>query len=476
MRKDEISRLLERYMSMQEEGKEAYFDADEIEDLLDSFEESEDYTLYEEVLNLGMKLHPNHSGLQIKRCKLLVYNEEYKKALKLIDSITDIQEPEIDLLRLECYYSLNKCAEAKAYIEKLIQSDCEYLEDVFEYIAPVLGELGMHEEALDFIRLALCHFPDNLVLKEELCFNLESTGQIKEAIEICNELIDNNPYSFDDWSSLGRLYSIQGDYDKAIEAFDFALTCDDTDFETKILKAYCLFMNENYQKAIEVYTELTNTPEYKYRVMPLMAECYLRIEEYETAYRLLHETLENNKKYEEPASYINYLLCCAKTNRLEEEQKILDKALKLFPDHINLLYLKALYYTEKGLEEEAIQTLQYILTHVNPEETYINSLADATFQLANLFLKKGEVEEALTYYLQAIKQVPAYPMAHLKIAICYLKLGNTQKFMDHITQCTDQEIIDFEGDYIPADSEQNKSPLIDLIKDYLKKNEKNKKK
>ena len=34
-----------------------------------------------------------------------------------------------------------------------------------------------------------------------------------------------------------------GDYEKAIEAFDFALTCDDSDTELKILKAYCLYID-----------------------------------------------------------------------------------------------------------------------------------------------------------------------------------------------------------------------------------------
>lgn len=469
MRKDEISRLLQRFLSMQEEGKEAYFDAEEVEDLLDSFEESEDYTLYDEVLSLGMKLHPNYPGLQIKQCKLLVYHEQYKKALKLIDSITGTDDPDVDLLRLECLCALGRYAEVKTYTEQLIGSDCDYLEDIFEYIAPVLGELGMHEQALGFIRWGQKYFPDNLVLKEELCFNLEATGHVAEAIVLCNELIDNNPYSFDDWSTLGRLYSIQGDYDKAIEAFDFALTCDETDAETKLLKAYCLYMNENYQKAIEVYDELVGLPVYTDRVKPLLAECYLRLDDYETAYRLLRETLQNNREPGEPATYINYLLCCAKTDRLDEERATLDRALELYPDHINLLYLKALYYTEKGMDREAIRTLQHILNNSAPDEMYINSLADANFQLANLYLKQGEIEQALFHYLKVIEQAADYPMAHLKIAICYLKLGDTQGFTEHIMQCTDEEIIEFEGDYIPADTEQNKSPLIELIRQYLGK-------
>lgn len=467
MRKDEISRLLERFLSMQDEGKEAYFDADEIEDLLDSFEESEDYTLYEDVLSLGMKLHPNHPALQIRQCKLMVYNEQYKKALKLIDSISDQDEPELILLRLECLCALDRYAEAKAHTEQLIDSECEYLEDVFECIAPALGELGKYTEALDFIRLGQKYFPDNLVLKEELCYNLEATGQLTEAIELCNELIDNNPYSFDDWTALGRLYSLQGEYEKAIEAFDFALTCDDTECEVKILKAFCLFMNENYQKAIDVYNELVSIPDYTFRVKPLLAECYLRLDAYEPAYELLHDCVYNNKECEEPATYINYLLCCTKTGRLTEEQPILEKALELFPDHVNLLYLKAMYYTEQGKEADAIDTLLYIIDNIQPSEIYLNSLADTNFYLANLFVNRDEYERALKYYLKVQKLVPDYPAVHLKTALCYLKLSDTQNFINEIVQCSDKEINDFEEERMPKDKREDNTPLIELIKDYI---------
>ena len=118
-------------------------------------------------------------------------------------------------------------------------------------------------------------FPDNLILKDELCYNLEIEGDIKKAIEVCNELIDKNPYSNDYWFTLGRLYSISGDYEKAIEAFDFALTCDDSDEELKILKAYCLYMNENYEKAIEVYNDIATTDEIHIRITPCLPNATL---------------------------------------------------------------------------------------------------------------------------------------------------------------------------------------------------------
>ena len=46
MKKDDISRLLQHYLSAKEEGKEPYFDADQIDEMLDSFEDSNDYTYF----------------------------------------------------------------------------------------------------------------------------------------------------------------------------------------------------------------------------------------------------------------------------------------------------------------------------------------------------------------------------------------------------------------------------------------------
>ena len=67
MKKDDISRLLQHYLSAKEEGKEPYFDADQIDEMLDSFEDSNDYTYFDEVLALGLKLHPGNSALKSRK-------------------------------------------------------------------------------------------------------------------------------------------------------------------------------------------------------------------------------------------------------------------------------------------------------------------------------------------------------------------------------------------------------------------------
>lgn len=258
---------------------------------MDSFEESDDYKYFDEILALGLKLHPGNIDLQIRQCRFYVYNEDYDSALALIDTIAETDSQDLDLLRLECFCMLDQYDKIVEYTEDIVARDCDYLELAFEYIAPLLSDMEMNKEARDYIKRGIALFPDNLNLKDELCYSLEMEGDIDGAITICNELIDKDPYSHDYWFSLGRLYSIKAEFDKAIEAFDFALTCDDSDPELKILKAYCLYMNENYEKALEVYKEIETDSDMTERIKPLMAECYIKLEDYEGAYSMLRDII-----------------------------------------------------------------------------------------------------------------------------------------------------------------------------------------
>ena len=71
--------LLERYKEMHEKGVEVYFDADEIIRLLEYFEDENDFEGFTQVLELGLKLHPENTGIKIKECKVYIYREKYAR-------------------------------------------------------------------------------------------------------------------------------------------------------------------------------------------------------------------------------------------------------------------------------------------------------------------------------------------------------------------------------------------------------------
>ena len=67
MMKKNISQLLEKFKTGLAEGKDPYFDSEEIEDLLNgiSDEEAKEYLI--PILDLGLRLYPFNQSLLIKR-------------------------------------------------------------------------------------------------------------------------------------------------------------------------------------------------------------------------------------------------------------------------------------------------------------------------------------------------------------------------------------------------------------------------
>ncbi|MDR1259210.1 MAG: multidrug transporter [Tannerellaceae bacterium] len=362
MKQDEISILWQRYLDACKKHTEPYFDADEIDALLDSFEEKDDFTHYEPILKLGLRQHPDSSDLKIRQCKFHMHNEEYKKALDLLGGVVEFNDLDTDMIRLECYCALGMYPKVVEYMEELIQSEHPQTTEVFEFLAPVLSDLEMIDEAKEFIQWGLQISPDSMILKDELCYIHEVNGDLEDAINVCNELIDTEPYSYDYWFTLGRLYSLTSDFNNAIDAFDFALTCDDSDEDLKVLKAYCLFMNENYQKALEVYSELADNVDSAIHVKAMKAECYIRLDDFDKAYNELKEVINTRTdETPDPSIYINFIRSCVATDRKSEAVQMLLKAARIFPNNVRILSMLALDYIESGKDELAIQITGKIL-------------------------------------------------------------------------------------------------------------------
>lgn len=441
MKKDTDSVLYERYLNALQEGKEPYFDADEVDDLLDELDESGDYTHYEEILSLGLRLHPDNLDLKIRNCHLLMDENKYLDVLAIVESLSETNNQDIDMLKLECFLMLERYDDFYNYLELLITNKVDYLESIFEFFVPILNEYDKEKDMLDIIEKGLSYYPSNRILNEEYCYKLENKGKIEDAVKICNMLIDMDPYSYDYWFTLGRLYSLSLQFDKAIEALDFAITCNDSESEVKILKGYCLYMNENYQKAIDVYLELQDDSNLRPRIHPFLAECYIKVDKYEEAYLLLKEVIRMEDIGDDSTAYANIILCCMETEREKEAEAYLQEAMQLFPENAQILSLQALFYLRKGRNDLAIQMTNLL------HDILINRIESGKennqnlYEAAQYLYQSGEVEKALEYYLQILKTEPDTPYIHINIAMAYLFMGDIDHFQKHCELSTKEEIL-----------------------------------
>ncbi|MDR1380416.1 MAG: multidrug transporter [Tannerella sp.] len=355
---ENIAFLLERFLESQKNNTAAYFDVDEIISLIDYFLDKDDMSNLKTVVELGHDLHPDDVSFRISLCRTLMAIEDFGSALKLMDYIGDAQNESVDLMRIECYCELGRCDEALDLIDELTAENSPYLEEALVQAVCVMNDMeNLRREAGDLVKHALTMFPDSLSLKSELCFNLELQGKTKEALTLCRELINEDPYSAETWYMQGRLYSLCADFERSVDSLDFALTCIDEnedpelEYEIKLMKAYCLYKNESYDKAISVYEELTGYDDFaEEEVEPFLAECYMGLEEYEEAYRILKRIADLKDLEDDVSVHGNLIYCCIETERRKEAIDLLGEMLKRFPGSI-LEYLSALNMTKDELAD-----------------------------------------------------------------------------------------------------------------------------
>ena len=374
---ENISSLLERYFSGQNKGVILFFDVDEIASLINYFLEKEDSTNLNKIIELGYELHPDDINFKIALCKTLIVTEDFNSALKLIDEDDIKGNKDIDLIRIECLCELYRLNEALDLVNDLGNKGSSYFEEATEHMACVLNDIEKYQkEASCFIQDYLSIFPDNFVLKSELCLNHELSGNTKEALELCNNLIDEDPYSAEIWYMQGRLFSLCADFEKAIDSLDFAISCakdnKELEYEIKFTKALFLYKNENYEKAISCYNELVSHEEFEAsQVDPYLADCYISIDDYEKAYKILKEIIGNEDLDDEVSVLGNFIYCCIETDRKDEAIEILGEALKRFP-HSILDYISTLNMI-KSQHSEILTGKEKIIYPSELARNYINS-------------------------------------------------------------------------------------------------------
>lgn len=440
MKKKRRSELYYRYFEAKRAGREPYLDADELEELLEELSLlEEDLQPYNEVLAFGLSLHPNNEELNIRLARNLIIEESYSEAWAILQRFGDIDNVDIIYLKMEALSWMEQYEELFRFTKEVLRQKTKISGFDLASIASLLTDMEQYEVANAFIQLSLDHFPKEVALMEELCFLLEMEGKIAEAIVASNRLIDLNPYDADNWFNLGRLYAMNSEYEKAIEALDFALTTGGENFEATVLKATCLYMNESYDKALNVFKLLTDNPHFHRSALPLLADCYIKLEQWEEAYLLLKPLLANRSEIHDASIYINYITCCIETSRPVDVLKLLQDGAQQFPSDVTLLTHLALTYMEKGEDQLALDTIERIVVEASDYEDPDLEDLETLFLAGRFMLDIEEEVKALNYFRQIETVNPHAPNLAYWLALSNKLSGNEKEYAFYLKQLSDKE-------------------------------------
>jgi tetratricopeptide (TPR) repeat protein len=287
---------------------------------------------------------------------------------------------------------------------------------------------------------------ENLLSEVDFLYN---KGNYKEAIELCDKILEINPKSIRAWNIKGDSISDQEKYEEAIKCYDKALEINPEFIDPWNGKGLALYNLDNYEEAIKCYNKaLEFKPEFFYALFN-KGLALNNLSKYEEAIKCYDKALEfepsdfdtwNNKgdifyklcKYEKAIESYNKALKTlsnnpdtwnSKGNSLynlgnhKESIECYDKALEINPEFINSLNKKGSALCNLDRYKEAIECFNKALK-INPSEIdTLNKKGEALYSL-------GKYHEAIECYDKALKINPSEIDTLNNIGEAFERLGN----------------------------------------------------
>lgn len=430
----ETQKLIRRYLKIQEEGGNCFFDIDEYETLIDCFLDVCPSTFEaREVLQLAYKTYPNETAIKAKAAKILIFEDHYKKAIDILEQLPE-EELDSDYIGMkgECYANLNR-------IKKAIETFDHYLkicrvtelQDVFMDITSIFNEKDKYSIALDYAEQGLALFPDSDRLLYDKAFDLVHLKRFEEAVTTFNTLLDLTPYDIETWRSLCITHMEMQNWVEALKCCDYILAIEPDNKEAMDMKADCLFKNEAYEEALAIYETLSSL---SIRSLFQKAQCfdilgYYRnaIEDYNTIIKKASPSIAEEMEFSKLA-YIGLTNCYIDINNdYNKAFKAINRAMKKFPDDTMLLFRAGQLESEYGSINNSDEYLnsaiekfsECVIRH--PENPLFN------MELGSAFLKFSMFRKALIYLRCAERNSDTdIPNLYLFITVCYYALNDME--------------------------------------------------
>ena len=384
--------LVARYERCQTEGRPCYFDVDELEDITDFYLKkgrSKDST---EVVELGLKLHPNSSILLLKKAVLYLEIGEAKRALRILDRLPEKDDTEASLVRSEVLLQLGRREEAVVLLHQVMEEETFERSDLALDISGILIQASEYEEAADFVREALKNDPSNLDLLFEMAYNFEQLNETTEAIRMYHQILDIDPYSSETWFNLGQACFNDKNYDAAVDAYDYALVINPADSLAMLQKAHSLFQNEQYPEAAVVYQEYGELTEFSATTLVYIGECLEKTDQFDKAMEFYRKSFEKDSQNVDALTGMGICL-------MEKEQ---------FRD--SLAWFELALRVDRLISETWVYVAEVFVNLELPEEamlSYLRALeieplqADIQAAIGNLHFDAGAYDQALKFYNEA---------------------------------------------------------------------------
>lgn len=348
-----------RNLVLRFENHEGYFDVGEIESIANFYLDSKDVEGLGAVVKHGEKLFPGDDTVLLHKAYYLSMSGRHGEAKSILLKLEKQNPTDTDV----CYalgVICSSCGQPEEAIYYYLRAVVDGNEPgvVFGNIADEYYNLGLNGQAERYYLMAI----EKDANDERSLYNLaciwQQENRLEEGVGFYEKVVDEHPYSGSAWYCLGCVYRWLSLYEKAVDAYEYAVAIDNA-----LTDAY-LGLSECYRKlgdmgraaqALRDALEHSDVEQRRY-VRYLTGRIFLDDGNYHTAAAYLRDAVK-----EFPTDYLSWNdlgLCYEKLGDIDEAAECYRRAINLFPHADGLWMSLADLYINAGRFDDACGLLE----------------------------------------------------------------------------------------------------------------------
>lgn len=379
--RDEMQELLQQFDNLKTGQPNSFIEEESFERIIDYYDEKEQLSTALEAAEYAVRQYPYSSSLMLRKADLLIALRFYKEALSILEQaeILDSKDTNLYILKTDAFLALDQQEKAAAILEAAI-ADFEGEEkiDLLFELADVYDDYEDFQKVFDCLKTILEYEPVNEEALYKICFWTDFTGRNEEGIRLHQRIIEEFPYNELAWFNLGAAYQGLKLYEKAIDAYQYAVAID-----------------EKFDYALRN-----------------MGDAYIRLRKYKEGIEVLEKVLELARPEEVIYEAIGH--CYDKMGNFAQARFNYKKASHLSQEDSQLLFKIACTYMNEGNWTGAIKILETAIRMHKLQPEYNLAMGQCYMQL-------GKLEDAVSYLGNVVRVRPKNINGWIELLKCLYK-------------------------------------------------------
>ena len=388
----ELQELLKKFNNLRNGKTQSYLDEESFEKIISHYQEKDDFKNASEAAELAIEQFPWSADMLIKKADILLSLRKYGEALAVLDKAAVLDNNDMDLYicKMDAFLALDKEEESISVLENALKIfDGEDRIDLLFELADIYDFYEHFDKVYDCLKMILEQQPNNEEALYKICFWTDFTGRNEEGIKLHLNILENFPYNHLAWFNLGAAYQGLKLYEKAIDAYQYAIVID-----------------EKF--------------DYAYRNI---GDAYIRLRKYREAIESLYKVVELAKPEDVIFEALGY--CFDRLRNYGHARLYYRKALHLNPENGMLFYKIACTYFNDENYSGAIKQLEHALK-INNKNPEFNLL------MGECHLRMEKFAEAVDYFKTAVTMRPKHAPGWEALIRCMFYAGMFEDGVEHV--------------------------------------------